>query len=330
MSLSFKIFKTLFRVGLFCVPLLFLTTVFAQGTNTNTNQSQNLDETRKKGFAYLQAGNWDSAGQMFENALKIAPQDTLSIYGNSLALFNLKQFAEALVNLETGVEILSQKQEKDPLLADLLVLSAVISAVQNENALAIVKLERAVSLVPKHFDANFSLGRAYFGSGEIDKAIGFFRESVAIRPRDIRARFFLATALEKSGNDAAALAEYRKVLELSPNNPEGNLGLGVLLIKTEGEKSVEGLRSLQKALAVKPDLYEGQITLGKTLIRLNRAAEAIAPLQKAAELAPNNPEPHFQLAIAYRKMGKKAEAEAENAIVKEIHESRRSVGTRNP
>ncbi|NJM54247.1 MAG: tetratricopeptide repeat protein, partial [Blastocatellia bacterium] len=116
--------------------------------------------------------------------------------------------------------------------------------------------------------------------------------------------------------------------ELSPNNADGNLGLGVLLIKTEGDKSAKGLAALQKAVSLNPNLYEAQITLGKTLIRLNRASESIEPLQKAAKLAPNNPEPHFQLAIAYRKLGKKAEAEAENAIVKKIHESRR--GTQKP
>jgi Flp pilus assembly protein TadD len=107
------------------------------------------------------------------------------------------------------------------------------------------------------------------------------------------------------------------------------LGLGVLLIKTEGDKSEKGLAALQRAVFLNPNMYEAQITLGKTLIKLNRASESILNLQKAAELAPGNPEPHFQLAIAYRKLGKKEEAEAENSIVKRIHESRRK-GTQNP
>ena len=129
--------------------------------------------------------------------------------------------------------------------------------------------------------------------------------------------------MERAGNTAQALAEYRKVLELSPNNADGNLGFGVLLIKTEGDRSEEGLNALQKAAVLDPNLYEARIVLGKTLIHLNRAAEAIIHLQKAAELAPKNPEPHFQLAIAYRKLGKKTEAATETEIVKAIHEKRR-------
>ncbi len=317
-----------------CVHLIFLPKIYAQSSGTGsgaaqTNQ-QNLEAVRKRGFVYLQAGNWEAARTQFEIALGLDSKDTLSIYGSSLALFNLRKYPEAANSLQLAVEILFASKENNQLLADSLVLSAVISAVQNENAVAIEKLERAIKLIPNHFDANFSLGRAYFGNGEIDKSVNSFRQAVLIKPTDVRSRFFLATALERAGTIGEALAEYRKVLELEPNSADGNLGLGVLLIKTEGDKSEEGLKALQKAVAVNPDLYEAQVTLGKTLVRMNRAAEAIEHLQKGAELGPNNPEPHFQLAIAYRKLGRKAEAEAENAIVKKIHEIRRGVSTQKP
>ncbi len=339
MSLSFKRFGKLFGIALLCLSFLFSTniaqtkkvtkTAVKKSAQSDLVKTQNLEEIRKKGFAFIQAGDWASANSAFENALAIAPKDALSLYGKALALFNLKRVSEAEVKLGTVIEILSPTKENRPLLADSLVLSAVISAVQNKNSLAIEKLEKAISLVPTHFDANFSLGRAYFGNGEIDKAVNSFRQSVSLQPSNMRARFFLATALERAGNMPEALAEYRKVLELNPNSADGNLGLGVLLIKTEGDKSEDGLKVLQKAVTLNPNLYEAQITLGKTLIRLNRAAEAIGHLQKAAELAPNNPEPHFQLALAYRKLGKKAEAEAETEIVKKIHENRREFRLRS-
>ena len=317
MSLKPKRFGVLFCTGLMCFQFTFFSEAGAQTTR------QNLEEIRKRGFAYLLEGNWELALTTFINALTIEPRDTLSIYGNSLALFNLKKFPEAASNLDLAVEILSKSKENNQLLADSLVLSAIISAVQKENTLSITKLQRALSLAPNHFDANYSLGRAYFGNGEIDKAVNSFQRAVSIQPGNPQARFFLATSLERAGKTAQALAEYQKVLELSPNNADGNLGLGVLLIKTEGDRSEEGLKAVQKAVAQDPNLYEAQIVLGKTLIHLNRVADAIIHLQKAAELAPSNPEPHFHLAIAYRKLGRKAEAAAETEIVKAIHEKRR-------
>jgi tetratricopeptide (TPR) repeat protein len=323
MSLNIKRFEK--TSGIAMLGLLF---VFASIINAQNNQ--NLEDIRTRGFSYLKVGNWESAKVEFENAIAIAPKDTLSIYGNSLALFNLRNYSDAKSNLETGIEILSKTQENKQFLADFLVLSSVISAIENKNALAITNLEKAVRLVPNHFDANFSLGRAYFGNGDIDKSIASFRQAAVIQPQNSRARFFLATALERAGSNIEALAEYRKVLEIDPNNPDGNLGLGVLLIKTDGNKSAEGLKALKKSVEINANLYEGQITLGKTLIRLNQTKEAIEHLQKAAELAPDNPEPHYQLAIAYRKLGRKADAEAETERVKTIHENRRGVAGQKP
>lgn len=319
MSLERKGFGILVCLGLLGFHCLLFSSAKAQASQ------QKLEEFRKQGFAYVQTGDWEPAQTAFETALEIAPTDTLTLYGSSLALFNLKRYPEAVARLEVAVEILSTRKENNQLLADSLVLSAIISAVQNENALAVSKLEKATKLVPKHFDANFSLGRAYFGNGEISKAISSFQKAVSIQPSNPQARFFLATAMERDGNVAQALAEYRNVLQLRPNSAEGNLGLGVLLLKTEGDKSVEGLNALQKAVSLDANLYEAQIVLGKTLIRLNRATESVLPLQKAAGLAPNNPEPHFQLAIAYRKLGRKTEADAETEVVKKIHEKRRGV-----
>ncbi|GAC1400476.1 MAG: hypothetical protein NVSMB56_15540 [Pyrinomonadaceae bacterium] len=101
------------------------------------------------------------------------------------------------------------------------------------------------------------------------------------------------------------------------------MGLGALLIKVGGENVSDGIRELQRAVELNAGLYEAQATLGRALIRAGRASEAIEPLRGAAQLAPNNPEPHYQLSIAYRKLGRKAEANEESAVVKQIHETRR-------
>ena len=196
MRLVSKRFGKLFGLGLLCLQFTFFSISFAQTKKTNKTavqkpiqaelvKQQNLDEIRKKGFAYLQTGDWELASSTFENALTIAPADALSLYGNSLALFNLKRLSEAEAKLETVVGILSSTKENNQLLADSMVLSAVISAVQNKNSLAIEKLEKAISLVPTHFDAHFSVGRAYFGNGEIDKAVNFLRHGSpsALEPR---------------------------------------------------------------------------------------------------------------------------------------------------
>jgi Flp pilus assembly protein TadD len=76
-------------------------------------------------------------------------------------------------------------------------------------------------------------------------------------------------------------------------------------------------------LEINPNLYEARIAVGRTLIARGQPSEAITHLRRAAELAPGNPEPHYQLSVAYRRLGRDDAAAEEAAIVKRINESRR-------
>jgi Flp pilus assembly protein TadD len=162
-----------------------------------------------------------------------------------------------------------------------------------------------------------------FGTGDYATAARAFQTAVSLRPTDLRARFFLATAFEQSGDNTAALKAYRELIAKEPRSSEGHLGLGVLLVKLGGDNQAEGIAELERCIAIEPNNYEAQVTLGRLLVSNGRAGDAVEHLRVAANVAPDNPEPHYQLSLAYRKLGRKDEAEAESAIVKRIHESRR-------
>jgi len=310
--------------------------VYAQNPNDNPSSlvaetikrlqakatTENLSNARNVGFGLLKSNNFAQAEIVFAEILVKSPGDGLSLYGKALSSFNLKRYTEA----ETAVAAannLFKKQKNNASLADGLVLSAVISAVTGDNPAAIEKLKKAIGIMPTHFDAHFSLGRAFFGNSDLDNAVNAFRQSVRLQPKNIKANFFLATALERSGDSEAALNAYRELIKIAPNVADGYLGLGVLLIKTEGVNSAEAIKSLQKAVAINQNLYEAQLGLGKILLQQNKSNEALIHLRKAVELLPDNPEPHYQLLQVYRKLGKKSEAEAEQIIIKKIHENHR-------
>jgi Flp pilus assembly protein TadD len=56
--------------------------------------------------------------------------------------------------------------------------------------------------------------------------------------------------------------------------------------------------------------------LGRSLLDSGKNAESVAPLEKAASLAPDNPTIHFTLATAYQRMGRKDDAAREFALQK--------------
>jgi tetratricopeptide (TPR) repeat protein len=307
-------------------------------------------------YALVAGGRFAEAAELFGTLVEKRPRDASALYGAALAVFNAGRAAEAEPFAQRAVDVrlaaarAAQGSEARPAnanatnvnaandnakvanssAADALVLLAVIQAVRGKDDAALESAKRAVALDPKHFDAQFTLGRALYGAGDDAGAARAFRAANSIRPDDARALFFLATTLERGGDAAGALAAYRELALRKPSTAEGHLGLGVLLVKRGGTEADEGMRELARALEINPDLYEARVTLGRMLVARGRAAESIAHLTRAAELAPSNPEPHYQLSLAYRRLGRKDEAAAEAELVKRIHESRRAGGATRP
>lgn len=296
---------------------------------------QTLSGALAVGFDLLSASRYADAWSIFSVILDATPGSQQSNYGGALALFNLGNIGKAEQLARTAVELSSVNASSLPSeteytsaearkhCADSLVLLGTILAVKGDNGGALKSVTRAVELSPDNFDAQFALGRALYGAGDPRKAVVAFQRAIALRPIDITSRFFLATTLEAAGDYDHARTAYSELIAIRPDSPEGHLGLGVLLVKLDGDKTEEGIRELERAIALNGNLYEARVTLGRTLIKAGRATQAVVHLQRAAELAPNNPEAHYQLAIAYRRLGRRFEAAAESDKVKAINAGRR-------
>jgi tetratricopeptide (TPR) repeat protein len=306
------------------------TRAFAQARETGGAAEDEFARRVADGYALIAAGRFAEAAAHFRPLVEQRPGHAPALYGAALAAFNAGRAAEAEPLAQRAADAWlaaprSPRAGATPLgAADAFVLLAVIQAVRGDEDAALKSARRAASLAPENFDAQFTLGRALYGAGDDADAARAFRAAVALRPEDARARFFLATALERAGDADGALAAYRELAARRPQAAEGHLGAGVLLVKRGGDSAEEGLRELERALEINPDLYEARVTLGRALVARGRAAEAVAHLTRAAALAPDNPEPQYQLSLAYRRLGRKEEAAAASAAVRRIHESRRT------
>jgi tetratricopeptide (TPR) repeat protein len=280
------------------------------------------------GQSLLRAGRFAEAVELFSVLAEKRPDHFAVVYGQALATFNVGRAAEAEPLARKAMQLATSgpaygEPEKKAEAADSLVLLAVISSVRKADQAALKFLQQALQIAPNHFDAQLSMGRLLFGMGDDDGAIKFLRSASSLQPGNTQAMFFLATALEHRGDLDGALSTYRKLVDMKPDLYEGHLGLGVLLLKQGDGKIDEGLRELTRALEINPNLYEARISIGRTLVARGQPAEAITHLRRAAELAPGNPEPHYQLSLAYRRLGQDDAAAQETAIVKRINESRR-------
>jgi len=285
-----------------------------------------LSQAAAIGGNLLRERRYPEAAELFSALAVKMPNNVEVIYAQALAVFNggrareAEPVAERAVNLARA-GLIAKNPEAVQRAADSLVLLGVILAVNGHDERSLKALQEAARIAPRHFDAQFSLGRQLFGMGDDSGAVKAFQIAKTLQPNNAQVLFFLATALERAGEIQPALATYRELTALRPESYEGHLGLGALLLKRS--EFDEARRELERALQINPNLYEARVALGRALIIGGRASDAIPHLQKAAELAPNNPEPHYQLSLAYRRLGRKQDAADEAAIVKRIHESRR-------
>jgi tetratricopeptide (TPR) repeat protein len=106
-----------------------------------------------------------------------------------------------------------------------------------------------------------------------------------------------------------ARREFEEELKVDPSNAGANFVLGELARQAENwQQAIEYFSKATKLDASFADAYLG---LGRSLLGANKAAEAVAPLETATRLQPNNPVVHFNLATAYRRAGRKADADRE-------------------
>jgi tetratricopeptide (TPR) repeat protein len=85
----------------------------------------------------------------------------------------------------------------------------------------------------------------------------------------------------------------------------------------DNEKS---LPYLQQALRLQPDFIEANSLLGTVYVRLGQFAEAIPKLEKAAP-SDHYGNVHYQLFLAYRKVGQSARAQKELILSRDLHQS---------
>lgn len=246
-------------------------------------------------------------------------------------------------------------------------LKQAIEAHQSQKLQDAERLYRAILKVhPNHPDANHNLGLLALGVGKLEEGLPHLSAALAANPKYEQFWISYIRALIETGrlaeagkaiedgrrsglSDKAAqqleerlgaspvqapsqnkadelLASYkagsfelteRLARELTRNYPRHTLGWKTLGAALFRQGKVEGaLAAMQYAVQLNPDDAEAHLHLGYPLINLGRVAEAEASLRKAIALQPDLAEAHCNLGTLLKELGRLPEAESSlrNAI----------------
>jgi tetratricopeptide (TPR) repeat protein len=130
--------------------------------------------------------------------------------------------------------------------------------------------------------------------------VRWFQAAVAAHPKSGAAHNALGGALKHKGDLKGAIAEFRKVVEMGPLNPEGHYNLGnALLSASKGNKAVldEALACLQRADKLNPNQAEIHSSLGFVRFEMGEKDKAIAEFQEALKINPKYVRAHSALGL---------------------------------
>jgi tetratricopeptide (TPR) repeat protein len=112
--------------------------------------------------------------------------------------------------------------------------------------------------------------------------------------------------------------EFQTELKIDPNNAGAEYVLGEL--SRQAQQWDDAIEHFSRASKLDANFANAFLALGLSLNSAGRYAEAIAPLETEVKLQPANPTGHYQLTIAYRKAGRKEDAEREMALFQKTSE----------
>ncbi len=148
---------------------------------------------------------------------------------------------------------------------------------------AILLLERAVNLDPKHDEAWKDLGLSYFRAGKPEEATRAFRKQIDVNPHDAQVHNYLGAALQERHKSDEAASAFRAQIELNPLDTVAHAALGDILL--EQHRYAEAIPELDKATILSPDNAALQISLGQAYFGDGQGDKALSAFEKSAEMS---------------------------------------------
>jgi tetratricopeptide (TPR) repeat protein len=303
------------------------------------------------GLIYFQQGKFEQSVPSLRQAIRLKPTLPNTDVLLGMALSELGRYQEALPALEKGF-----KRSTDAALkrASGLQLQRAYTGMGQDDKAVEVALE-LTRLYPKDPEvlyhagrlfANFAYlstvklaevapdsvwrmlaaGETYESQGRAGAAIQAYKEVLSLQPNRPGIHYRIGRTLLAQGQQAAddntsqpeALKEFELELQIDPTNANAAYEAGE--IHRKSARLEKALELFSQAIKYYPDFTEALLGLGRTLVSLGKAEQALEPLRKAISLDATNEFSWFQMAQAQRLLGNTIEQQKALAEFQRLRE----------
>lgn len=288
---------------------LLLTAMPQSAATPSKSDTPSEDKAFTKIEALIVSKKYDKAETLVKSAIVKGTPPVRAYFRMGKAYFDHDEWQRAADYLEKSLKAQEGNDQ-----AHLLLGLAYRELKQPEQAEK--EFMKAVSLSPHSGVNAYFAGQQLLLDLKFDAALSYLYEAVKLNPRNALAYRALGTTQVHLGNYGLAEPYYRKAVEVlgdsASSDPGPLLDLAfILLLGHEPAKVKEALKLAKRAAEIQPSSGGAHYLVGKALMSQGRVTEAVPELVLATRLNPEDSKPHFQLALAYERLGEKDKARAE-------------------
>ncbi len=251
-------------------------------------------ETRlAMGLTYELSGRPEHAAAYYEDAIRLDPFNPKLYHHAARAHLSARQSAEAAANYQAVLDLTPH---------DLEAITGLVRAwmAQQRFADAAHLLAQKLRELGDPPELYLALGLVYREAEQAQESMRAFERAIAKRPDYAQAHFYLAAQLDQLDRKREARISLQRTLELDQDHSDAMNYLGYLDVEA-GEHLPEAKALIEQALALDPENGAYVDSLGWACYKLGRLEEAIAHLERAANLLGSDPVIFDHLGDAYLK-----------------------------
>jgi len=185
-------------------------------------------------------------------------------------------------------------------------------AKKEQHPCAVAAFEAALALDPSSWTNHYNLGLALSHMGDEKQGAVELRVAVQQKPDYFPARHALGLALQSLGDLDGAAEQFQSALRIDPGS--GAAAFGLAQIYGAQKKNSAAIYYLRQTMASNPPrslAFQARLALAAIQDQSGHGDEAIAELRKLVAAFPDSAEAHYNLANAYSRHFRYAEARPE-------------------
>jgi tetratricopeptide (TPR) repeat protein len=164
--------------------------------------------------------------------------------------------------------------------------------------------QSALSAKPGWQAARLALGSTFLAKEQWSDAVTAMQNGEETKQIDPLWHAILAISLVMNGDYKQAVKSWEQAVKQAEGKDKEAAREALEAIQVREDAADEALKSLEKAVTLRPEFTKAYFNLGVLNDQLHRYDLAIFAYEKVVSMAPDIPIGHFRLGVAYHRMGR--------------------------